>query len=166
MWYFAAFNCLAMDIKNYLLSKKPRRSDRLCYKEKILQGCTKKVEALHTYPLGYFDLIPLELRFNIFQYLTSKSVQQYYPKIGTIRSVTYFKTEKLDLGPTRKDGLVVNSFNICARALQICAIQVIPVKEINFTVSRAQLKFSRIIALKFSFSVGTKEPLLLVAAVG
>ncbi|XP_059155498.1 F-box only protein 47-like isoform X2 [Physella acuta] len=59
-----------MDIKNYLLSKKPRRSDRLCYKEKILQGCTKKLETLHTYPLGYFDLIPLELRFNIFQYLT------------------------------------------------------------------------------------------------
>ncbi|KAI8781098.1 F-box only protein 47 [Biomphalaria glabrata] len=59
-----------MDIKFYLLSKKPRRSSRSSVKEKNVHTVAKKVESFHSCPLGYFDAIPIELRFSIFQFLT------------------------------------------------------------------------------------------------
>ena len=51
---------------SYLLPrKKPRRSPRLISKEK-LEKTTKQVQ---NGPLGYLDLLPLEVKFTIFTYL-------------------------------------------------------------------------------------------------
>ena len=57
---------------SYLLPrKKPRRSPRLISKEK-LEKTTKQVQ---NGPLGYLDLLPLEVKFSIFTYLPgSKNV--------------------------------------------------------------------------------------------
>ena len=64
-----------MDIKCYLPNKKVRRSDRLVLKDKGKQSQDKhkQKDMDFNYPLGFFDTIPLELRFNIFQFLSSKS---------------------------------------------------------------------------------------------
>ncbi|GFR92873.1 F-box only protein 47, partial [Elysia marginata] len=61
-----------MDIKRYLPNKKVRRSDRLVLKEMHCQGKEKQSASnfSSTFPLGFFDTIPLELRFNIFQFLS------------------------------------------------------------------------------------------------
>lgn len=64
-----------MDIKRYLPNKKVRRSDRLvekikCFPDHHERPKTGPPEISSKYPLGFFDTIPLELRFNIFEYLS------------------------------------------------------------------------------------------------
>ena len=58
-----------MDLKSYFPAcKKPRRSSRLIVKEEE----EKKVQAISQSPLGYFDILPLELKFHLLGYLPSK----------------------------------------------------------------------------------------------
>ena len=57
-----------MDIKAYLPCKKPRRSNRLEVKEKE----EKKERSIKQAPLGFFNILPLELKFHLFRYLTGK----------------------------------------------------------------------------------------------
>ena len=54
-----------MDIKNFLPCKKLRRSNRLEEKEKVMPQQIKT----RIMPLGYFDLLPLELKFYILKFL-------------------------------------------------------------------------------------------------
>lgn len=55
-----------MDIKKFLPGKKLRRSNRLEVKEKMSPDVKKMG------PLGYFDLLPLELKFYIFRFFIGK----------------------------------------------------------------------------------------------
>ncbi|XP_025085040.1 F-box only protein 47-like isoform X2 [Pomacea canaliculata] len=55
-----------MDIKAYFTCKKPRRSNRLIVKEVE----EKKVQAITQSPLGYFDILPIELKFCVLGYLS------------------------------------------------------------------------------------------------
>lgn len=55
-----------MDITYYMPCKKPRRSTRLEVKEKE----ELKEESIKKAPLGYLDILPLELKFLLFRYLT------------------------------------------------------------------------------------------------
>ncbi|XP_005105911.1 F-box only protein 47 [Aplysia californica] len=59
-----------MDIKHYMPNKKPRRSDRLNSKEKAAFEETIKVNMLNSCILGYFDYLPIELKFRILRFLT------------------------------------------------------------------------------------------------
>ncbi|KAK3750595.1 hypothetical protein RRG08_007104 [Elysia crispata] len=62
-----------MDIKSYLPNKKIRRSNRLILKDSKQKGTQEKNEQrslVFNHPLGLFDTIPLELRFNIFRFLS------------------------------------------------------------------------------------------------
>ena len=53
------------------ICKKPRRSSRLVVKEqKVVEE--KKMQVIIQSPLGYFDALPIELKFYVFRYLTSK----------------------------------------------------------------------------------------------
>ncbi|RUS89553.1 hypothetical protein EGW08_002671 [Elysia chlorotica] len=64
---------MMMDIKSYLPNKKVRRSDRLIHKDSKQKRSQEKKEhkaVVFSHPLGLFDTIPLELRFNIFQFLS------------------------------------------------------------------------------------------------
>ncbi|KAL5007135.1 hypothetical protein ScPMuIL_015941 [Solemya velum] len=56
---------IKMDIKYYLPCKKTRRSYRLEVKEKE----EHKFKTIRRGPLGYFDILPLELKFLILKYL-------------------------------------------------------------------------------------------------
>lgn len=55
-----------MDIKAFLQSKKPRRSNRLEVKERE----ETKIKTIKQGPLGYFDILPIELKFHILKYLS------------------------------------------------------------------------------------------------
>lgn len=69
VWILADDNSTAdyykMDIKAFMQCKKPRRSCRLEGKERTE---TKSKELLQ-HPLGYFDMIPIELKFHILHFL-------------------------------------------------------------------------------------------------
>ncbi|KAL3841950.1 hypothetical protein ACJMK2_020027 [Sinanodonta woodiana] len=55
-----------MDLKAYLPCKKPRRSNRLGVKGKE----ETQEETIQQEPLGFFDTLPLELKFRVLGYLT------------------------------------------------------------------------------------------------
>ena len=55
-----------MDIKAYLPCKKPRRSNRLEVKERE----EIKEKTIKEAPLGFFNILPLELKFVVLKYLT------------------------------------------------------------------------------------------------
>ena len=55
-----------MDITHYMPCKKPRRSVRLEYKEKE----EWKEKSIMNAPLGFFDVLPIELKFHFLKYLT------------------------------------------------------------------------------------------------
>ena len=62
------FFLFKMDIKSYLPCKKPRRSNRLEVKERE----EIKEKAIKEAPLGFFNIIPLELKFVVLRYLTGR----------------------------------------------------------------------------------------------
>lgn len=57
-----------MDITRYMLCKKPRRSNRLVSKEIEEQKEKSIKQAL----LGYFDVLPIELKFLFLEFLSGK----------------------------------------------------------------------------------------------
>jgi hypothetical protein len=66
-----------MDLTSYFpICKRPRRSSRLIEKEVE----EKKVQAISQSPLGYFDLLPVELKFQVLGTLSSKLRKKYVKK--------------------------------------------------------------------------------------
>ena len=59
-----------MDIKHYMPIKKLRRSYRTSLKDKEVCKVPFAQDEGQCSVLGYFELIPLELRFRVFQFLT------------------------------------------------------------------------------------------------
>ena len=59
-----------MDIKAYLPCKKPRRSNRLEVKEREKERVEIIEKTVKEEPLGFFNILPLELKFLVLTYLT------------------------------------------------------------------------------------------------
>ena len=58
-----------MDLKQFFQCKKLRRSSRLEIKEKAVT----RSHTIRNGPLGFFEILPLELKFHVLEYLTGKN---------------------------------------------------------------------------------------------
>ena len=59
-----------MDIKAYLPCKKPRRSNRLEVKEREKVRVEIIEKTVKEEPLGFFNILPIELKFLVLTYLS------------------------------------------------------------------------------------------------